>query len=43
MLSHGEDPLCVAGMLGHIGLNMIFKHYGKFITETLPRLRLRMV
>lgn len=31
MLGHGEDPLWVARMLGHAGLNMIFKHYGKFI------------
>ena len=31
MLSHGEDPLWVARMLGHTGLDMIFKHYGKFI------------
>ncbi len=31
MLSHGEDPLWVARMLGHTGLNMIFRHYGKFI------------
>ena len=31
MLSHGEDPLWVARMLGHSGLDMIFKHYGKFI------------
>ena len=31
MLGHGEDPLWVARMLGHTGLNMIFKHYGKFI------------
>ena len=31
MLSHGEDPLWVARMLGHTSLDMIFKHYGKFI------------
>jgi integrase len=31
MLSHGEDPLWVARMLGHNSLDMIFKHYGKFI------------
>ena len=31
MLSHGEDPLWVARMLGHAGLEMIFKHYGKYI------------
>ncbi len=31
MLGHGEDPLWVARMLGHTGLEMIFKHYGKFI------------
>lgn len=31
MLSHGEDPLWVARMLGHSSLDMIFKHYGKFI------------
>jgi len=31
MLGHGEDPLWVARMLGHTGLDMIFKHYGKFI------------
>ena len=31
MLSHGEDPLWVARMLGHAGLDMIFRHYGKFI------------
>ena len=31
MLSHGEDPLWVARMLGHTGLDMIFRHYGKFI------------
>jgi integrase len=31
MLSHGEDPFWVARMLGHTGLEMIFKHYGKFI------------
>jgi integrase len=31
MLGHGEDPLWVARMLGHAGLDMIFKHYGKFI------------
>ena len=31
MLSHGEDPLWVARMLGHASLDMIFKHYGKFI------------
>jgi len=28
MLSHGEDPLWVARMLGHTGLDMIFRHYG---------------
>jgi integrase len=31
MLSSGEDPLWVARMLGHSGLEMIFRHYGKFI------------
>jgi len=31
MLSHGEDPLWVTRMLGHSSLDMIFKHYGKFI------------
>ena len=31
MLGHGEDPLWVARMLGHTSLDMIFKHYGKFI------------
>jgi integrase len=31
MLGHGEDPLWVARMLGHTGLEMIFRHYGKFI------------
>jgi integrase len=31
MLSHGEDPLWVARMLGHTSLDMIFRHYGKFI------------
>jgi integrase len=31
MLSHGEDPLWVARMLGHTTLDMIFRHYGKFI------------
>jgi len=31
MLSHGEDPLWVARMLGHTSLDMILKHYGKFI------------
>jgi len=31
MLSHGEDPLWVARMLGHSSLDMIFKHYGKYI------------
>ncbi|MBI5904256.1 MAG: site-specific integrase [Deltaproteobacteria bacterium] len=31
MLGHGEDPLWVARMLGHTSLDMIFKHYGKFV------------
>jgi integrase len=31
MLSHGEDPLWIARMLGHTTLQMIFQHYGKFI------------
>jgi hypothetical protein len=31
MLGHGEDPLWVARMLGHTSLDMIIKHYGKFI------------
>jgi integrase len=31
MLSHGEDPLWVARMLGHSTLQMVFQHYGKFI------------
>ena len=31
MLSHGEDPLWVARMLGHTSLDMVFAHYGKFI------------
>lgn len=31
MLSYGEDPTWIARMLGHTGLTMIFKHYGKFI------------
>jgi len=31
MLSHGEDPLWVTRMLGHTSLDMIFKHYGKYI------------
>jgi integrase len=31
MLSHGEDPLWIARMLGHTTLQMVFQHYGKFI------------
>lgn len=31
MLSHSEDPLWVARMLGHATMEMIFRHYGKFI------------
>jgi len=31
MLSHGEDPMWVARMLGHTSLHMIFRHYGKFV------------
>jgi integrase len=31
MLSHGEDPMWVARMLGHTSLQMIFRHYGKFV------------
>jgi len=37
MLSHGEDPLWVARMLGHTTLNMIFRHYGKFIRNRMRR------
>jgi integrase len=37
MLSSGEDPLWVARMLGHTGLEMIFKHYGKFIRDRSRR------
>ncbi len=31
MLSHGEDPLWIARMLGHSTLQMVFQHYGTFI------------
>jgi integrase len=37
MLSHGEDPLWVARMLGHTSLDMIFRHYGKFIRNRARR------
>lgn len=37
MLSHGEDPLWVARMLGHTTLDMIFRHYGKFIRNRARR------
>ena len=37
MLSHGEDPLWVARMLGHTTLDMIFRHYGKFIRNRMRR------
>ena len=37
MLSHGEDPLWVARMLGHTSLDMIFRHYGKFIRNRMRR------
>jgi integrase len=41
MLSHGEDPLWVARMLGHTTLDMIFRHYGKFIRNRMRRDGLR--
>src|SRR3990172_7123470 len=31
MLSHGEDPLWVARMMGHTSTEMLYRHYGKFI------------
>lgn len=31
MLANGEDPLWVSQMLGHTTLDMLYKHYGKFI------------
>lgn len=37
MLSHGEDPLWAARMLGHTTLDMIFRHYGKFIRNRARR------
>ena len=37
MLSHGEDPLWVARMLGHTGPDMIYKHYGKFIRNRVRK------
>jgi integrase len=37
MLSHGEDPLWVARMLGHTTLDMIFRHYGKFIRNRMRK------
>ena len=37
MLSHGEDPLWVARMLGHTTLQMVFRHYGKFIRNRVRK------
>ena len=37
MLSHGEDPLWIARMLGHATMEMIFHHYGKFIRNRARR------
>ncbi|MCL5885285.1 MAG: site-specific integrase [Deltaproteobacteria bacterium] len=37
MLAHGEDPLWVARMLGHATMEMIFRHYGKFIRNRARR------
>jgi integrase len=41
MLSHGEDPLWVARMLGHTTLQMIYQHYGKFIRNRMRKDGLR--
>jgi len=41
MLSHGEDPLWVARMLGHTTLQMVYQHYGKFIRNRMRRDGLR--
>jgi len=37
MLAHGEDPLWVARMLGHTTMDMIFRHYGKFIRNRMRK------
>ena len=37
MLSHGEDPLWVARMLGHTSTEMLYRHYGKFIRNRMRR------
>jgi integrase len=37
MLSHGEDPLWVAHMLGHTTLQMVHQHYAKFIRNRMRR------
>jgi hypothetical protein len=37
MLSHGEDLLWVALMLGHTSIEMPYLHYGKFIRNRMRR------
>ena len=43
MLSHGEDPLWIAQMLGHTTMQMVFQHYGKFIRNRSRRDGLRFL
>lgn len=37
MLSHGEDPLWVARMLGHESTAMLYRHYGKYVRNRMRR------
>lgn len=43
MLSYSEDPLWVARMLGHNSLEMVFRHYGKFVRNRMRRDGVRFV
>lgn len=37
MLANGEDPLWVSQILGHTTLDMLYKHYGKFIRNRMRK------